>query len=313
MATSDHFKPTADEEELRDASAGCPECGGGLRMNSIETVCEDCGLIVAEHRIDHGPEWRTLADDGSNRPRTGAPLTPARHDRGLSTELWGGIDANGNAVSSRKRRQLGRLKREHARGRWRSKAERNLAHGLSETRRVVSALALPQSIRDQACALFRSAANEGLLPGRSIEAIAAASVYAACRCNGLPRSFDEVAVLASVDSGRVENAYRVMNRELGIPTTPPSPVEFIPRIVSELGISDGTRNRAERLAKQAIDEGVGNGCHPGGVAAGCVYAAARSRCERVTQADVADCAGVSDATVRARWEELRPLVSDAGW
>lgn len=65
-----------------------------------------------------------------------------------------------------------------------------LAHDLSETRRVVSALDLPRSIRVQACQLVQSAANVNLLPVRSIEAIAAASVFAACRCNGLPRTLE---------------------------------------------------------------------------------------------------------------------------
>ena len=180
MATRDIYETTFDEDRQTDEQAGqCPECNGRVTTNTIESVCEDCGLIVAEHRIDYGPEWRRLTDEDSNRPRTGAPLTPARHDRGLSTEIGRWRDANGSLLSGRKRQQLGRLRREHARGRWRSKAERNLAHGLSETRRVVSALDLPQSIRDQACVLFRSTANEDLLPGRSIEEIAAASVYAA--------------------------------------------------------------------------------------------------------------------------------------
>jgi len=67
-----------------------------------------------------------------------------------------------------------------------------LAHGLSEVRRIVSRLELSESIRDQACQLFRSAQNEDLLRGRSIEAMAAASVYGACRCNGWPRTLDEI-------------------------------------------------------------------------------------------------------------------------
>jgi len=65
------------------------------------------------------------------------------------------------------------MRREHSRGRFQTKAERNLAHGLGEVRRIVSTLELSASIRDQACQLFRSAQNEDLLRGRSIEAIAA--------------------------------------------------------------------------------------------------------------------------------------------
>ena len=306
MPTSDHADRRTDEQWTGEPLAGCPECGGRVRSDGGETICADCGLVLDAQPIDTGPEWRPF--DTDERERTGAPLTPARHDRGLSTELWGNTDANGNAVSARKRRQLGRLKREHTRAKWQSKSERNLAHGLSETRRVVSALDLPRSIRDQACSLFRSAAKEDLLPGRSIEAIAAASMYAACRCNGLPRTIEEVAAVAAVGSAAIENGYAVLNRELGIPAVPPSPTDFIPRIASAVGISDGTRRLAEEFAERAVEEGIGNGCHPGGLAAGCVYAAARSRSERATQTELAEVVGVSTVTDRARWEELRTVI-----
>jgi len=127
--------------------------------------------------------------------QTGAPLTAARHDRGLSTEIGRGTDAKGNKISGQKRRRLARMRREQTRGRWRSKAERNLAHGLGEVRRLASSLELADSVRDQACQLFRSAQNEDLCRGRSIEAIAVASIYGACRCNGHSRLLDAVGQL----------------------------------------------------------------------------------------------------------------------
>jgi len=109
------------------------------------------------------------------------------------------------------------MRREQSRGRFQSKAERNLAHGLGEVRRISGALELSNSVRDQACQLFRSAQNENLLRGRSIEAIAAASVYGACRCNGLSRLVGEVSEMARVVESRVTNAYKTLNEELGLP------------------------------------------------------------------------------------------------
>jgi len=79
-----------------------------------------------------------------------------------------------------------------------------------------STLELSDSIRDQACQLFRSAQNEDLLRGRSIEAIATASVYGACRCNDRPVILDEVADSARVELSRVRNAYKTLNTELGL-------------------------------------------------------------------------------------------------
>jgi transcription initiation factor TFIIB len=126
------------------------------------------------------------------------------------------------------------MRREQTRGRWRSKAERNLAHGLGEVRRLASALDLSDSVRDQACQLFRSAQNEDLLRGRSIEAIAAASVYGACRCNGRSRLVDDVSEMARVAESRVTNAYKTLNEELGLSAEPAFPSMFVLRLASDL-------------------------------------------------------------------------------
>jgi transcription initiation factor TFIIB len=313
MASRDTYAKAFDEDVQTDPSTNqCPECDGHITTNSIETVCEDCGLVLESQPIDHGPEWREFEDDETDLERTGAPLTPTRHDRGLSTDIGRKTDGNGNKLSGSKRYQLSRLRREHNRGRWRSKAERNLAHGLTEARRIASALGLPESIRDQACALYRSASSEDLLRGRSIEAIAAASVYAACRCNGIPRTLQEIGDVAQVADERVDHAYGVLNRELGLPAVPMTPVEYVPRFASDLALSEKTRHRAEKLATRANEQELANGCNPAGLAAACLYTAAQEGCERVTQANLAEVADVTPVTIRARWDELRTLVDDDG-
>jgi len=308
MATRDIYERRFDEEVPSDTTSGCPECGGQVRTNSVETTCEDCGLVLEESPIDHGPEWRAFDDDENDPARTGAPITPTRHDRGISTEIGRNVDGNGNDLSSKKRTQLGRLRREHSRSRWRTKAERNLAQGLTEVRRVACALGVSDSIRDQACTLFRSAQDEGLLPGRSIESIAAASVYAACRCNELPWTICEVGDVSRVSRERVENAYRVLNQELGIPAVPPSPRQYVPRLASELGLSDAVRRIAEQFAIEAEDDGLANGRNPAGVATGCLYEAAQDQREEVTQRELGNAAEVSAVTVRSRWRELRERI-----
>ncbi|QLH80006.1 transcription initiation factor IIB family protein [Halosimplex rubrum] len=305
MATRDINESRFDEDIRTESSANqCPECDGRVTTNAVETVCEDCGLVIDEQRIDHGPEWRAYDDECE---RTGAPLTAARHDRGLSTEIGRGTDAKGNKLSGQKRRRLARMRREQTRGRWRSKAERNLAHGLGEVRRLASALELSDSVRDQACQLFRSAQNENLLRGRSIEAIAAASVYGACRCNGLSRLLGEVSEMARVAESRVTNAYKTLNEELGLPAEPVSPSMFVPRLVSDLECPDEIRQRARILAEQAEERGVTTGVHPAGFAAACLYKAGQEQGQWVTQSDVAEIGNVTPTTVRTHHETLDEL------
>nr|WP_326837060.1 transcription initiation factor IIB family protein [Halarchaeum rubridurum] len=306
MATRDIYETGFDEDVRTESSANqCPECDGRVTTNAVETICEDCGLVIDEQRIDHGPEWRGF--DVDERERTGAPLTAARHDRGLSTEIGRGTDANGNELSGQKRRRLARMRREQTRGRFQSKAERNLAHGLSEVRRISSALELSETTRDQACQLFRSAQNEDLLQGRSIEAMAAASVYGACRCNEWPRTLDDITESARVKQSRVTNAYTTLNTELGLPAQPMTPSAFVPRLASELDVSDQIQQRARQLAEASESAGASTGVRPSRFAAACLYKAGCEQGQLLTQSAVAEVANVSSATVRTRRDTLDKL------
>ncbi len=164
----------------------CPECDGQLRTDADETVCADCGLVVDTDRIDHGPEWRSFDDSRTTPKRTGAPLTEARHDRGLSTEI-----GYASGLSEHRRRKFIRLRRQHNRARVGRKRDRNKIYAFQEIRQLTGDKSLPESVRDQACKLFRSAQKESLLQGRSLEGFAAACVYAACRINTVSRTIEE--------------------------------------------------------------------------------------------------------------------------
>ena len=307
MRTSDVYAGSFDESVPLDSSSNvCPECDGRFAPSGGESVCEDCGLVREEPRLDRGPEWR--ACDRAERKRTGAPVTEARHDRGLSTTIGRWRDANGNSLSGRKRRQLGRLRREHSRSRCESKADGNLMYAFNEIRRISGVLELAESIRDQACALFRTAQSEGLLRGRSIEGMAAGCVYAVARCNGLSRTVVEVAEPAPIGRGKVEGAYRVLNAELGLPAKPVGPSAFVPRFCSELGVSDEIQSRALRLAEAAEEAGVTNGVQPSGFAAGCLYKALDGR-RTPSQGTVASVADTSTKTLRKHRDTLDELGS----
>jgi transcription initiation factor TFIIB len=284
---------------MATSTTACPECDGRVRADGDEAVCGDCGLVVAEDRIDRGPEWRSFADDDRDPRRTGAPLTRSRHDRGLSTEI------GHTRVKGRKRRQWARMRRQHTRARMSSKRDRNKVYGFTEIRRLVSAAGLPDSLRDQACSLFESAQDADLLRGRSLEGFAAATVYVACRVAGVSRTRGELVSDAKADADELRAAFDAMNRELGLPVGPIDPVEYLPRFATELGL-DATVERAARdYLDVARDEGLTNGRNPCGVAGACLYAAARDAGADCTQAAAANVADVTPVTLRSSYVELR--------
>jgi len=305
MTRQDTYDTGFDEQTGKHLSTDdCPECSGSLRTEAGETICTDCGLVLDAYRFDHrGP--RTFPEDDDTRKRTGAPLTPARHDRGFTTTIGYTTDGTGTTLPGKKRRQLARLRREQSRAKYQSKAERNLAHGCGEIARLEGCLDLTHEVREQASSLFRRAQNEDLLLGRSVEAIAAGCVYAVCRCRGITRTLDEVVAVAQCSRSRLENAYRVLNTELGLPTPPQQPHEFIPAHASALGVSAATERRARQVARQAADAGLSIGANPSGFAAGCLAVAAAEHGESIQQSTLASVADVSPATVRTHRDTIR--------
>jgi len=93
MATREPYARAFDED-ISTTNNTCPECDGRVHTHSVETRCADCGLVLEDDPIDHGPEWRSFEEDEREPSRTGAPLTQARHDRGLSTEIGWKRDAH---------------------------------------------------------------------------------------------------------------------------------------------------------------------------------------------------------------------------
>ncbi|MFB6172804.1 MAG: transcription initiation factor IIB family protein, partial [Haloarculaceae archaeon] len=151
---------------------------------------------------------------------------------------------------------------------------------------------------------YRRALAEDLLPGRSIEGVASASLYAAARQAGVPRSLDEVSMVSRVDKMELTRTYRYVVRELNLEIQPADPEEYVPRFASDLGLSEESERRARELIRAARQQGLLSGKSPVGLAAAAVYAAALLTNEKVTQSAVSEVANISEVTIRNRYKEL---------
>ena len=311
---SNALRTTEREEEETESTDGCPECGGLVVTDEEhgESVCADCGLVVEEDGIDHGPEWRAFdSQEKDKKSRVGAPTTNTMHDKGLSTNIdWRDKDAYGNSLGSRQRQKMQRLRKWNERFRTRDAKERNLKQALGEIDRMASATGLPDNVRETASVIYRRALEEDLLPGRSIEGVATSCVYAAARQAGVPRSLDEINDVSRVEKDEIARTYRYIVRELGLEVKPADPASYVPRFASELGLSDESQHRARELLENAKQKGVHSGKSPVGLAAAAVYAAALLTNEKTTQAKVSEVADISEVTIRNRYHELLEAEQD---
>ncbi|UIP01694.1 transcription initiation factor IIB 2 (plasmid) [Halobaculum sp. CBA1158] len=286
----------------------CPECQGQITQDGDqgEVTCESCGLVFEESRVDHGPEWRAFtSDERDEKSRVGAPTTKLMHDKGLSTTIgWQDKDAYGQAVSGRKRAQLQRLRTWDERFRTKDSRDRNLKQALGEISRMASALGLPEPVQETAGVLYRRAIEEDLLPGRSIEGMSTASLYAATRQHGMPRTLTEFGDVSRVEKLRFQRAYRYLSRELGLKIEPENPTRYLPQFASSLDVSDEAERRSRELLEVATNNAVHSGKSPAGLAAAALYAASHLTNEQLTQETVSEVASVSQVTIRNRYQEL---------
>ena len=310
--TRSHNRPSEQTESTdTEESLHCPECGGQLATDTEhgETVCRDCGLVVEEDEIDHGPEWRAFdSNEKDQKSRVGAPTTKMMHDKGLSTNIgWQDKDAYGKSLSSRQRQNMQRLRTWNERFRTRDSKERNLKQALGEIDRMASALGLPKAVRETASVIYRRALDEDLLPGRSIEGVATAALYAAARQLNNPRSLDEFAAVSRVEKMEMTRTYRYIVRQLGLEVKPADPEQYVPRFVSRLDLDEEVEREARALLRAAKDAAVTSGKSPVGLAAAAVYAAALLTNQKVTQSQVGEVADISEVTIRNRYKELLEL------
>ena len=297
------------EKQKIEEITRCPKCGCthfNKDYSRAELICKDCGLVIDEELIDHGPEWRAFdSDQREKRARTGSPMTYTIHDKGLSTMIsWKNRDSYGKSIPTRNRAQLYRLRKWQRRVRISDATERNLAVALSALDRMASSLGLPRIVRETAAMIYRKAALKKLVRGRSIEGVTAASLYAACRQCLVPRTLDEISYIAHISRKEIGRTYRYVSRELGLKLLPTSPEDYISRFCSELKLSSDVQSKTSEILKEATRQEITSGRGPTGMAAASLYIASVLCGERRTQREIAEVAGVTEVTIRNRYKEI---------
>ncbi len=288
----------------------CPECTSKNLVHdydSGETICGDCGLVVYEQMMDKGPEWRSFTlQEKASKSRVGSPTSYSIHDKGLSTTISQvDRDAFGRKLPMSTRLQMWRLRKWQIRSRVHSSTDRNLAQAMSELERLSSKVSVSPPIREKAALIYRKALDKGLVRGRSINAIAAAALYAACRKTGSPKTLSEIAHASIVDKKDVARCYRLLLQELDFHMPISTPLTYVSRIAEKNGVSGKTQGAAIAILRDARQQRFSAGKDPMGMAAAALYIACVQNNERITQKDIAEAAGVTEVTVRNRYKALK--------
>ena len=183
-------------------------------------------------------------------------------------------------------------------------ADRNLAQALNELNRLASKNGLHRQVREEAAMLYRRAVQDNLVRGRSVEGVAAAALYGACRRCEVPRTLTEITAASRASKKEVGRTYRYISRELKLNLQPASPSVYIVRFCRELELPGYVESAAINILNQAIEAELTSGRGPTGVAAAAIYIASVVYDQRKTQKTIADTVGVTEVTIRNRYKEL---------
>ncbi len=267
--------------------------------NTGEILCFTCGQVLAEKTEDIGPESRTFTVEQFNqKTRTGAGTSLTIHDMGLATTIGhDDRDASGKTLSSHTKSTFSRLRIWDSRSKSNAQ-ETNLRKAFSLLNNIKSQLGIPDPTIEEAAYIYRKTVDLKMSRGRNIESVLCASLYAACRKAGIPRTLIDIAKAANVRKRNVASTYRILLKNLDLKIEPYDPVDFLTRISTSVGASEKTKRDALNILKQAESKGLCTGKHPLVLASASVYLATLINNENKTQKEVSVAAGITSISVR---------------
>ncbi len=292
------------------SNSTCQRCGKNSLLTDEDTgeqFCEKCGFVISEKVESSGPEWRSFQKDGGSDPaRTGAPSSLTIHDMGLSTVINPqNRDATGKPLTASMKSTIARLRTWDSRSQVHQPVDRNLRQALSELNKLKDKVNISANVLEKAAYLYRKALEKKLVRGRSISAMIAASLYAACRDTETPRTLKDSADAANVKRKDISRCYRLLHFELELKMHVVDSIQCIARISSKLKISEKTKRYAIKVLKEAQERKESAGKDPMGLAATALYLSCVKNGVSITQRDLAEAAGVTEVTIRNRYKGLK--------
>ncbi len=267
-------------------------------------VCLNCGMI--KERTYVGNERRAYTvEEIQNRRRT----EPRWRDFGPRTMLpTTKTDSKGKSIGPKEQALFSRLSK--IQNSLISTIERNFWEAKPKLKMLTSKLNIPEYISETAWKIYSIVAKKKLTMGRSINGFIAGSLYAAIRVHDFPRLLDEVCEASLTPRRTVHRSLAMIIREvlpsLGLRYQPITAESLVFRFGNELELPMKIQKVAIDMLRTASRNGLARtGKDPKGLAAACIYIAAKDGSIRKTQSLVADIAKITEVTLRSRAKQIK--------
>jgi transcription initiation factor TFIIB len=184
------------------------------------------------------------------------------------------------------------------------------AHARDETLRSVhdlnilaKRLGLSREVSQRAGTILSEAARMRFAVVRR-PVLAAASLYVACREHKVPVTLRDLAEATGTEPREVGRCYMAMLERMHITRPYLNGNRYLNRLTLGRALSEETYKVSEEMISRATEAGLG-GRNPMTLAAAALYLACCSMGEKVTQAQVAEAAGVGEESVRECCKAIR--------
>ena len=279
-------------------------------QESGEIVCSSCGQVISDtiqQSLEGATTWGSskIGNDNNNRA-VGMPISAARHDMGLATLIGkANKDASGRMLDAAMRTTMERVRTWDYRTQIHTPTDRNLKSAFSQLDNLKDKLALPNSAVEKAAYIYRKAQERGMVRGRTIRSVLAATSYIVCREMGISRTLKDIAMAADVRPKDLSRTYRLLVFELDLKVPIIDPMKAIARIANKAELKETTKRQAINIMCEVTKRELSAGKDPMGLAASVLYLASHMTRDYTTQIEIAEAAAVTEVTLRNRSKDLR--------
>lgn len=278
----------APSVEARDGNKVCLNCGMIFERTFVGNERRAYTVEEVQSRRRTEPRWRDFG------PRTMLPTTKT--------------DSKGKSIGAKEQALFSRLSK--IQNSLISSIERNFWEAKPKLKMLTSKLNIPDYIAETAWKIYSLVAKKKLTMGRSINGFIAGALYAAIRVHEFPRLLDELCEASLTPRRTVHRSLAMIIREvlpeLKLRYQPITAESLVFRFGNELQLPMDIQKIAINMLKQASKNGLKRtGKDPKGLAAACIYIAAKNGSIRRTQSKVADIAKITEVTLRSRSKQIK--------
>ena len=264
-----------------------------------EIICGPCGQVLSDGISSSHPSSTYALDNFLANSQTGPKSSLTVYDRGLSTMIGiKNVDFAGRRISSNTSSRFKSMRVWDSRSKSKNTSGRNLIRALLVLDGVKQKLGLSSTVAEHIAFIYRKASSFGLARGRGTTEVMAASIYAACREQGIPRSLDEISEALNITKKKVSRCYRVLIDQLDLKIELANPLDCLSKFCSLLGVSEKTKRHAYAILKHANSTRVLSGSKPAVVCGGALYLACIANDEYQSQLKIAEKIKVSAPSIR---------------